>query len=138
MNPSYLLLRAILLMMWPPTVVAAGAITLDKTLTSIDLTTWVVVFVLSTMGGLTSLLHKLKTESPPRIMVYVCSHMLLAWFAGIGAFFIQEHLEFPDLVEIPLISFSAYMGGRFVDVVAEKLLRVVETRLGETKSPPGA
>ena len=134
MNPSYILLRAILFMTWPPSVLASGAFTLDKTLGDIPSAVWLIVFILSTLGGLTSLLHTLKVETPKNMFLFVSSHMLMAWFAGACSFFLMERLEVDDLLEIPLLAFSAYLGARFVDMVAERLMKTVESKLGKPPS----
>ena len=120
MNSAYLLLRALLIVLWPPAVVAATGITLDVTVGEIPLGVWSIIMILSTMGGLTSLLHRLKLEVPSAIVLYVASHMLMAWFAGAAAFFVLEVAHTPDLLEIPLIGIAAYSGARLVDTATER------------------
>lgn len=129
MNSAYRLLRAILIVLWPPAVFAAGTVTLDVTLSEIHIDVWAIVMVLSTMGGLTSLLHRLKTEVPNALVLYVASHMLMAWFAGTGAFFLLEAAGAHDLVEVPLIGIAAYSGARLVDTLSERIAWWFEKRL---------
>ena len=129
MNSAYQLLRAVLLVLWPPVVVAATQVTLDNTFNGISPLVWVIVMVLATMGGLTSLLHRLKTEIPQRMTLYVTSHMVMAWFAGLAAFFIFELIELNDLLEIPMIGVASYSGARMVDTMTERLAKWVDNRL---------
>lgn len=129
MNSAYRLLRAILIVLWPPAVFAAGTVTLDVTLSEIHLDVWVIIMVLSTMGGLTSLLHRLKTEVPKALVLCVASHMLMAWFAGAGSFFLLEASGARDLLEVPLIGIAAYSGARLVDTISERFAGYVEKRL---------
>lgn len=126
MNSAYRLLRAILIVLWPPAVLAAGAVTLDTTLSEIHFNVWIIVWVLSTMGGMTSLLHRLKTEVPPGLLMYVVAHMLMAWFAGAASFFLLEAAGSHDLIEVPLIGIAAYSGARLVDNISEKFAGWVE------------
>lgn len=129
MNAAYQLLRALLLVLWPPVVWASVQITIDTTLSAINHSVWLMVAIVSSMGGLTSLLHRLKTEVPPQMFLYVCSHLMLAWFAGLASFFVFELVDFPDLLEIPMIGVSAYSGGRVVDKMSESLAVKLETLL---------
>lgn len=129
MNSAYRLLRALLIVLWPPAVFAASTVTLDVTLGEIHYNVWIIVTVLATMGGLTSLLHRLRTEVPSALVVYVASHMLMAWFAGIGGFFLLEASQTPDLVEVPLIGVCSYMGARLVDAATESFAAWFDKRM---------
>lgn len=131
MTSAYRLLKALLLVLWPPSLWAATSITLDTTLGGISASVWLILAVIATMGGLTSLLHRLKTSEPERMYLYVVSHMLMAWFAGAGAFFLMEMLEVHDLVEVPMIGIAAYSGARFVDVMSERVITSIDKALGK-------
>ena len=137
MNPTYLFLRALLIVLWPPAVMAS--VTIDVTINAMSVTVWAVVATLSTMGALTSLLHTLKISIPPRMFAYVSSHMLMGWLAWTIAFFIMEYLDVPDLGETPLIALAAHSGGRIMDVFQIRLYAAMDAAMsrlfGPIKSP---
>lgn len=129
MTSAYKLLRVLLLILWPPSVLASGLVTLDQTIQDVRVGVWVIIMVLSTMGGLTSLLHRLKSDIPDRLFTYVLSHMLMAWFVGGTAFFLMENINTPDLLEIPMIAVVSYSGARLMDSVTEKVSKWLDGRL---------
>lgn len=138
MNSAYRLLQALLLTLWPPAIWASTQvrITLDSTFDGIAPVVWIIVLSIATMGALTSLLHRLKTDTPKSMIPYVISHMLMGWFAGVVTFFFLEGWEVPDLVEIPCIGIAAYMGSRLVDTVSDRFIDWAIARLGAMKAEP--
>ena len=129
MTSAYKLLRALLVLLWPPSLVAASTVTIDATLTEISLLAWSIVCLLATMGGLTSLLHRLRTDTPDKMTLYVASHMMMAWFTGSGAFLLLESWGAPDLLELVLIAFASYSGARIVDRLSERFALWAEEKL---------
>jgi hypothetical protein len=117
--------------MWPPVALASTTVTLDATFSSISVTAWIIVWVLSTMGGLTSLLHRLKSATPKKLLTYVASHMVMAWFAGGMSFFLMESIGIPDMLEMLLIAVLAYSGSRFVDNLTERVSKWTDTQLSK-------
>lgn len=131
MSYAYKLLRVVVLLLWPPAILAATMVTLESTLAEVSAGSWAIVLGLATMGGLTSLLHRLRTELPDSIAVYVSSHMLMAWFSGAMSFFLMEVMAMNDFIEIPLIGVAAYAGARLVDPVTERVALWFEERVAK-------
>lgn len=139
MTPAYKLLQALLFVLWPPSLFAATqvSITLDGTITDIGAAAWIVVICIATLGSLTSLLHRLKTDTPERMVPYVVSHMLMGWFAAIISFFFLEAAAVPDLAEIPCIGIAAYMGSRLVDTVSDRVIDWFNAKFGPPADKKG-
>lgn len=106
--------QAIIYTLWPTTIWAAQ-ITLGESLSSVPGLAWLMVFILSTVSGLAALLNRLKTETPPRLAVFVAAHMLGSWLAGVITFFGVEVLDQHDLLEAVAIALGAYAGARAMD-----------------------
>lgn len=114
--------------LWLPGIAWAGTITLDATLASVSGVVVSLVFGLSTLGGISSLLYRLKDELirhdgklPAWPIIFVSANLVGAWLAGFLAFAICEASTVNAWIEMVSIAVAAFCGGKFIEFVAEKL-----------------
>jgi len=116
-----LMLKLCVWLMWPITAWATS-ITLGSTLASVPLLAWLMVLLLSTVSGLAALLNRLKVEAPARPAVFMASHMLGSWVAGVLVFLGAEAVDAHDLAEAVAIGLAAYAGAKLMDQWSEKFV----------------
>lgn len=111
---SLLAIQAIIYLLWPTTLWAAQ-ITISTSLASVPVAAWLMVFILSTVSSLAALLSKLKESTPSRLGIFVASHMLGSWLAGLLVFLVAEGIDWPDFFEVVAIALASYAGAQLMD-----------------------
>lgn len=128
MNSWYILtvLKLIIWMLWPITVSAALATGTTDPFVGITGMHILVLSVISTLSGLTALtiridseLSKCKDEPLPRPKLFVASHMLGSWLAGVLAVVMSENNILSVWTEITLVIVASFMGAKFIEKVSE-------------------
>lgn len=132
----YHALRVLLLMAWPAA--AWAAVTVMNTLEGL---TWGIVgvlFFISSLAGLTSLVVRLDREvrstGKPVVapMLFAAVNMLGAWTAATFAFFVSEGSNFGDWMELGTVLIASFGGARVLEKVTDKYL---EKYLGAFPTP---
>ena len=120
------LTKLIVLMMWPLTVLAAVATGTVDTFSDITTIHILVMFVISTLSGLTALTiridSELKTqniEKLPRPRLFVSSHMLGCWLAGVLATAVSQSNNFGIWTQIIVMIVASFTGAKFVEKISE-------------------
>lgn len=125
------------LFLWPMVTWAAG-VTLSKTFNDIPKSAWGIVFILSLVSGLVSLLQRLKDEMmKPEDETnirnawrwFTLAHMVGALFAGMVSFLVAESFAIKDLLEAVFIAVLSYAGARILDRVADGLSDGIAARI---------
>ena len=116
-----LAIKAIVYTLWPITAWAT-AITLGETMSGVPLLAWLMVSVLSTVSGLAALLSRLRDDTPPRLLVFVVSHMLGSIVSGFVVFLACEGANLDDFVEAVSIALAGYAGAKLMDRWSDKLV----------------
>ena len=131
MVPKYIfvLLKLVLILLWPLTVsaaVIAGAVDPFIGITAMHV---MVMLIISTLSGLTALtiridseLKKFKSSTLPRPKLFVSSHMLGSWLAGIMSVSIAQQNNFGIWSQITIVIAASFSGAKFVEKVSEKLM----------------
>lgn len=131
-------IKILLLAAWPPA--AWAAVTIMNTLEGL---TWAIVgilFFISTLAGLTSLVVRLdrevRTTGKPIVapLLFAAVNMLGAWTAAVFAFFVAEGSGFNDWTELGLVLLCSFGGARVLEKATDKYL---DRYLGAAL-PPGA
>lgn len=123
MKPSvFRVLQLILYALYVPTAWAT-AITVGDTFVGVPAQAWCMVVVLSGLSGLATLLSRLKDDTPPRLPLYVASHMLGSLLPGLVMFFICEARDWGDLEEVAAITLAAWAGAAVMDKLADGFVR---------------
>lgn len=130
-------LHLTVMLLWPATTWAAS-ITLGKTLGDVPPLAWVIVFALSLVSGLVSLLQRIKEEmkTPEGEAAlrrswrwYTAAHLLGAVFVGLMAFLFAEGAELRDFFEAIFIAAMAWGGARVMDKMADGLTDGIVNRV---------
>lgn len=89
----------------------------------------VVMLGISTLSGLTALtiridaeLKKTETKELPRPMLFVSSHMLGSWLAGVLSVAISQQNNFSIWSQISIVIAASFAGATFVEKIAEMYL----------------
>lgn len=119
-------LKIVIVLLWPISVSAAVITGTTDPFTGITGIQVLVMSIISTLSGLTALtirldeaLRKLKSKSLPRPTLFVASHMLGSWLAGVLAFAIAQHNAFTIWPQLTIIIAASFMGAKFVEKVSE-------------------
>jgi hypothetical protein len=119
-------LKLVLFMLWPITVSAAVATGTVDPFVGITGMHVLVLSVISTLSGLTALtiridseLKKFKSNQLPRPKLFVASHMLGSWLAGILGVVISQQNEFTVWTQIALVIVASFMGAKFIEKMSE-------------------
>ena len=122
----FTLSKLILFLLWPLTVsaaVVAGTIDPFVGITTIHV---LVMLIISTLSGLTALtirmdseLKKFKSKKLPRPRLFVSSHMLGSWLAGVLSVSIAQQNNFGVWAQITLVIAASFSGAKFVEKVSE-------------------
>lgn len=113
-NRTLVAIQAIIYTLWPSTIWAAQ-ITLGSSVAAVPALAWLMVFILSTVSSLAALLSKLRTETPPRLGMFVAAHVLGSWVAGVLLFFVGEAFDMHDFLEVGVIALGSYAGAQLMD-----------------------
>ncbi len=127
MNQRYILiLSKALFLLWPLSVtaaVAAGTVDPFVGITAIHV---LVMLIISTLSGLTALtirldseLKKFRNKKLPRPRLFVSSHMLGSWLAGVLSVSIAQQNNFGVWAQITIVIAASFSGARFVEKISE-------------------
>jgi hypothetical protein len=126
-------LKIMLIMLWPISVIAAAAIPTDPF--GISGLQVLVMSIISTLSGLTALtiridseLKQNQMEKLPRPRLFITSHMLGSWLAGVLAFSLSQQGGVGVWGEIIAITVASFSGARFVESMSEKYLDKVSIK----------
>lgn len=118
---ALLSLKVMVYSLWPATAWATQ-ITLANSLMAVPPLAWLMVFILSTVSGLASLLNSLKSEDSRHWLLLTAAHMLGSWLSGFIMFLIAEETATSDLMETVFIAIAAYSGAKLTDKASELML----------------
>lgn len=119
-------LKLVIVMLWPLSVSAAvitGTVDPFIGITGMHV---LVLSIISTLSGLTALtiridseLRTAGTETLPRPTLFVSSHMLGSWLAGVAAVAISQASEFSVWNQITMVIIASFSGAKFVEKISE-------------------
>lgn len=122
----YNLTKLLLILMWPVTVMAAVATGTVNSFADITTIHILVMSVISTLSGLTALTIRIDTElktqnidTLPRPRLFVSSHMLGCWLAGILATAVSQANQFSIWTQIIVLIVASFTGAKFVEKISE-------------------
>lgn len=119
-------------LLWPSTLFAAQ-VTLSNSITGVPAAAWVMVFILSTVSSLAALLSRLKVDTPPRLAMFVASHVLGSWLAGLLSFLVAQAVKetygLHDFISVVVIALSSYAGAQLMDKASSALTNRVASQL---------
>lgn len=121
---ALLSLKVMVYSLWPVTAWATQ-ITLANSLMAVPPLAWLMVFILSTVSGLASLLNSLKAEDSRHWLLLTTAHMLGSWLSGFIMFLIAEDTAVSDLMETVFIAIAAYSGAKLTEKASELMLSKV-------------
>ncbi len=107
--------------LWPATTYAA-AMSFGEDLAKVPPIGLLLVFILSLVSGIVSLLNGWKVEKPQSPATAAVGHLLGSQLAGWLAFFGAMSQELGDFPAAGAIAVAAYCGARFIDAAAARLL----------------
>lgn len=115
-----------MILMWPLSVAAAtvtGTIDPFVGITTIHI---LVMLVISTLSGLTALTLRIDSELKnqnidklPRPRLFVSSHMMGCWLAGVLAVSISQINSFSIWNQIIVVIVASFTGAKFVEKISE-------------------
>lgn len=119
-------LKAALALTWPAT--TYGAVTIMNTLEGLSWAIIGVLFFISTLAGITSLVVRLDKEirstgkpiTAP--VLFAAVNMLGAWTAAVFAFFVAEGTSLGDWTELGLVLIASFGGARVLETAADRYL----------------
>lgn len=136
----FTLIKLIIFILWPLTVsaaVVAGAIDPFVGITTIHV---LVMLIISTLSGLTALtirmdseLKKFKNAKLPRPRLFVSSHMLGSWLAGVLSVSIAQQNNFGIWAQISIVIAASFSGAKFVEKVSEMYIGKIIKETPELK-----
>lgn len=119
-------LKLVIAILWPITVSAAvvtGAVDPFIGITGMHV---LVLSIISTLSGLTALtiridseLKKVGNESLPRPTLFVSSHMLGSWLAGVLAVAVSQINNYTVWAQISVVIAASFSGAKFVEKISE-------------------
>lgn len=114
-------IKLLVLLLWPLTL-SAAVITIQDPFQSITGLHVLIMLSISTLSGVTTLtlridneLRYAMTKNLPRPFLFVSSHMLGSWLAGILAFSLSQHNDFSVWWQIGIVITASFSGARFVE-----------------------
>ncbi len=120
------LVKLLLFLLWPLSVSAAIVTGTVDPFIGITMMHILVMFIISTLSGLTALtiridseLKKLSSDNLPRPKLFVSSHMLGCWLAGVLAVAISENNSFGIWAQMTIVIAASFTGAKFVEKVSE-------------------
>jgi hypothetical protein len=111
--------QVVLCLLWPLTATAAS-ITFGDKMTTIPVLAVVMTLLLSTLAGVTALLHALKKEYEEnnridRLWLFVTSKLFGSNMAGMLMFFGAEYWDMSEAAEAAAICLAAFGGGPLIE-----------------------
>jgi len=123
---AYGVLKLVIFLLWPITVSAAvvsGAVDPFIGITGVQV---LVMFIISTLSGLTALtirldseLRKQKDNQLPNPALFVVSHMLGSLLAGTLAVALSQHNNFTIWIQVSIVIAASFSGAKFVEKISE-------------------
>jgi hypothetical protein len=120
------ILKLVIAMLWPITVSAAvvtGAVDPFIGITGMHV---LVLSIISTLSGLTALTIRIDSElkqaensTLSRPTLFVSSHMLGSWLAGVLAVAISQINNFSVWSQISIVIAASFSGAKFVEKISE-------------------
>lgn len=151
MRDYFLMVRAVVLLLWPLSTLAASE-SLGATLGAVTLADWLSVVMLSAVSGLVALLHRMRrsmeaealrqagqpvTEADRQLIdwrVFALCHMSGAMLVGFIAFALCEALDINNYLEAACIALASWGGAKFADRWADGLSDRISTAIGQKGS----
>lgn len=125
----FLVTKLIIFLLWPLTVSAAVVAGSHDPFTEITGIQMIVMLGISTLSGLTALtiridaeLKKTENKELPRPILFVSSHMLGSWLAGVLSVAISQQNNFSIWSQISIVIAASFAGATFVEKIAEMYL----------------
>ena len=122
----FALVKLLVFLLWPLSVSAAVVAGAIDPFTGVTMIHVLVMFIISTLSGLTALtiridseLKKHNAENLPRPKLFVSSHMLGCWLAGVLAVAIAQQNSFGIWAQISIVIAASFSGAKFVEKVSE-------------------
>ncbi len=119
------IVKLIIFLLWPITL-SAAALSVNDPFNSITGMHILIMTAISTLSGVTALTLRIdnelkiqKTANLPRPILFVSSHMLGSWLAGILAFALSQHNEFTVWWQISFVIVASFSGAKFVEKMSE-------------------
>jgi len=119
-------LKLVIVLLWPISVSAAvvtGTIDPFVGITGMHV---LVLSIISTLSGLTALtiridseLKKAENATLPRPALFVSSHMLGSWLAGVLAVAVSQQSDFGVWAQISVVIVASFTGAKFVEKMSE-------------------
>ncbi len=126
---SLAVLKLIIVMLWPISVSAAVATGAIDPFTGITGMHVLVLSILSTLSGLTALTIRIDSElknaenaTLPRPTLFVSSHMLGSWMAGVLSVALSQLNDFSVWSQISIVIAASFSGAKFIEKVSEMYL----------------
>lgn len=118
-------IKLLVLLLWPLTL-SAAVITIQDPFQAITGLHVLIMTAISTLSGVTALtlridseLRYAKAKNLPRPVLFVSSHMLGSWLAGILAFALAQHNDFTVWWQIGFVITASFSGAKFVEKMAD-------------------
>lgn len=148
MRDALLVLRALVLALWPITVLAAGE-SLGATLGAVTVADWLSLAVLSGVSGLVALLHRVRRSFEAAALaapgapitderqlidwrLFAAAHMAGAMFVGVLAFLLCEAADINSFLEAAGIALASWSGAkladRWADAFGDRVSGLIGTR----------
>lgn len=122
----FTIIKLVIFLLWPLTVSAAvitGSVDPFVGITGVHV---LVMLAISTLSGLTALtiridseLKKFNIKQLPRPTLFVSSHMLGSWLAGVLSVAIAQQNNFGIWAQISIVIAASFTGAKFVEKVSE-------------------
>lgn len=125
-------LKLTIALLWPFSVMAAVATGSVDPFTGITGMHILVLSAISTLSGLTALtiridseLKAAQTNKLPRPTLFVSSHMLGSWLAGILSVAIAQSASFSVWNQIAIVIVASFSGAKFVEKISETYINKI-------------
>lgn len=123
------ILKITIILLWPIAVSAAVVTGSGNPFATLSGLHVLVMCALSTLSGVTALtlrvdaeLRRARSKNLPRPVLFVSSHMLGSWLAGVLAFALSEHSTLGPWAQIISVIIASFMGAKFVEKISETWL----------------
>lgn len=123
------MLKITIILLWPIAVSAAVVTGSGNPFATLSGLHVLVMCALSTLSGVTALtlrvdaeLRRARSKNLHRPVLFVSSHMLGSWLAGVLAFALSEHSTLGPWAQIISVIIASFMGAKFVEKISETWL----------------
>ncbi len=151
MREGLMMMRVVVLTLWPVTAWAAGeSLSLGATLGTVSVADWLSLVVLSAFSGLVALLHRVRRNfeavaleqlgfgTPQTSLnlqridwrLFAAAHMAGAMFVGALAFLICEAFDIGPYLEAAAIALASWSGAKLADQLADVVSDGFISRVG--------